>query len=315
MDNVNFVNTDPAISYPNGTVILLGGANVLVESWAQGSAYTAYQDDYYENGLHCYGAAAKYTRIQQTVNGPPKSASLIDTRDSRGFIWSRSKPQWEGVDVSNFISIIDFGCANDGLTDVTICLQAFLDSIEDGQIAYIDHGAYLIRDTITIPNNINIQGEIWPMIMIDGTSPVWQDQFNPVPAIRVGQPGDVGTALLVELIFETRGPAPGAIMMEWNLAGVTPIDTGMWEVYWRMGGTAGTLQQSDMCTKKPNVAHGANSTCIASFLLLHLTSSASLVMSNNWGWVVSRPKSVTCLSSADINPGRPRNGSFRPQSD
>jgi len=37
--------------------------------------------------------------------------------------------------------------------------------------------------------------------------------------------------------------------------------------------------------KQPFVSHGANSTCFGAFLLLHITSTASVYMENNWGWV------------------------------
>lgn len=140
--------------------------------------------------------------------------------------------------------------------------------------------------------------------MVDGSSPTFQNMKKPVPAFRVGNPGDVGTTEIIEIVFETRGPAPGAIVVEWNLAGTTPISTGMWDVHWRIGGTNGTLLQSDLCTKKPTVEHDSNHACIGSFLLLHLTSSASLIMSNNWGWVSDHELDLPDHNQIDIYNGR-----------
>jgi glucan 1,3-beta-glucosidase len=59
----------------------------------------------------------------------------------------------------------------------------------------------------------------------------------------------------------------------------------MWDVHWRIGGSAGTQLQGDACLKQPFVSHGANSTCFGAFLLLHITPTASVYMENNWGWV------------------------------
>lgn len=269
LDNVNFINTPSAVEWQNGTVIIPG--NRLVASYIQGSSYTAYEHMEVQNGLTCWVPTANYSRIQQEVRAPPKPASLLAPD---GKFLERSRPQWEGVPVENFISILDFGCIGDGYSDDTQCMQNFLNSIQPGQIAYFDHGAYVIRDTIQVPNNIKIQGEIWPYIMVDGSSPVWQDQFNPVPAWRVGNPGDVGTTEIVEIMFQTRGPTPGCIITEWNLAGTYPGATGMFDTHWRIGGTNGTLLQSNTCAKTPGRGHGADPKCWCAFLLLHITSSA-----------------------------------------
>lgn len=59
----------------------------------------------------------------------------------------------------------------------------------------------------------------------------------------------------------------------------------MWDVHWRIGGTAGTQLQADTCLKNPTVSHGANPDCVGAFLLLHVTDTGSLYMENNWGWV------------------------------
>ena len=121
--------------------------------------------------------------------------------------------------VESFISAKTYGCSGDGVTDDTECVQNFLNSIETDQIAYFDYGAYVISDTIEFPIPIKVQGELWPYFMVNGNSSKFSDIDNPQVAFRVGQPGQVGEIELVELIFETIGPAPGAIMMEWNLAG------------------------------------------------------------------------------------------------
>lgn len=59
----------------------------------------------------------------------------------------------------------------------------------------------------------------------------------------------------------------------------------MWEVHFRVGGTAGTLLQSDICTKTPNRATSVDPRCIGAFMLMHVTQSSSIYMENVWGWV------------------------------
>ncbi|TKA48187.1 hypothetical protein B0A54_01680 [Friedmanniomyces endolithicus] len=300
IDNVLFTQTDPAVQYPNGTSLLTGNQRVV--NWVQGWFYTAYEATIKEHNLTCWEPTADYVRTQEPLGAAPKSASLLD---ANGNVWERSRPQYEGVPMENFISIITVGkCAGDGITDDTQCMQNFFNSIKPGQIAYIDHGAYLVRNTVQIPNDIKIQGEIWPLFMVDGSSPIFQNMKKPVPAFRVGNPGDVGTTEIVEIVFETRGPAPGAIMIEWNLAGVTPTSTGMWDTHWRIGGSNGTLLQSDKCTKNPTVQHNSNHACIGSFLLLHVTRSGSLLMSNNWGWVSDHELDLFDHNQIDIYNGR-----------
>lgn len=221
IDNVDYIDTPVALAYPNGTVLLEG--NQLIASYLQGRVYSAYETTEEEHNLTCYVAAATSSRVSQLVNPAPKSASLLD---ANGNFFSRSRPQYEGVPVDSFISAKTYGCKGDGVTDDTVCVQDFLDSIETTQIAYFDHGAYVISDTIQVPINIRIVGEIWPLIMVDGSSSTFSDQDNPQPAFRVGEPGDVGAVEMTELCFETLGPAPGAIMMEWNLAGAYPGAAG-----------------------------------------------------------------------------------------
>ncbi|KAK4550136.1 hypothetical protein LTR36_003103 [Oleoguttula mirabilis] len=299
LDNVLFNNTDPAVQFPNNTAIIAG--NRLVESFVQGTAYSAYEAEEIIQDLTCWEPTANYSRIQQLVGRPSLPASLLTPT---GTVWERSRPQYEGVPVASFISSFDFGCHGDGVQDDTANVQNFLDSIQDGQIAYFDHGAYLIRDTIQVPNNVKMQGEIWPMFLVDGSSSVFQDMTNPKPAFRVGNPGDTGTVEMVELVFETRGSAPGCIMVEWNLAGTTPTATGMWDTHWRIGGSNGTELQSYNCTKNPGKSHTANHTCIGTYMLMHITTTGSLIMSNTWGWVSDHELDLPDHNQIDIYNGR-----------
>ncbi|OCL04477.1 glycoside hydrolase family 55 protein [Glonium stellatum] len=118
------------------------------------------------------------------------------------------------------------------------------------------------------------------------------DLNNPKPIFRVGNPGDVGSVEMSDLIFETLGPAPGAII------------ACMWDVHWRIGGTAGTQLQSDKCTKTPAIATVVNPACVGAFLLMHITSEASIYMENNWGWVADHELDLSDHNQINIYNGR-----------
>ena len=172
--------------------------------------------------------------------------------------------------------------------DDTVAMQNFFNTAAaSGKVAYFDRGAYLVSNTVQIPKDLKITGEIWPMIM--ATGPNFANQFSPRPMWRVGNPGEVGTVEISDVMFETRGPAPGAIMVEWNIQAAYPGGAGMWEAHYRIGGSAGTLMQQTQCLKNPNNAVGDNDpsiqTCSGAFLLLHVTPQANIYVENVWGWV------------------------------
>lgn len=226
--------------------------------------------------------------------------------NSDGTVFTRSKPQYETIDAANFVSVIGAGAKGDGSTDDTAAIQAVFDSATDGQIIYFDHGAYIVTDTIKVPGtkNIKVTGEVWPMIMAKGTS--FSDQANPKPVFQVGQAGDTGGVEMSDLIFQTLGPAPGAIMIEWNLKGSSNGAAAMWDVHNRIGGSAGTELQLEQCAKNPNATHEANTACIGAFMMMHITESASnLYLENTWFWVSDHDLELGASSQQiDIYNGR-----------
>lgn len=70
----------------------------------------------------------------------------------------------------------------------------------------------------------------WP-----GTGSNFQSQANPLPVVRVGQSGSSGSVEITDIIFSTRGPTPGAIIVEWNVKGTSPASAGMWDSHIRIG--------------------------------------------------------------------------------
>lgn len=284
IDNVDFAGCEAAVVDAKGKVILAGGSKIA--SWAQGNVYTT------GSGIATNAATnattnnstctATRTNIQESLTAPQKPAVLLN---AQGAVVERSKPQYEDVPALSFISVKSKGAKGDGEIDDTEAIQAIFNSATYDQVVYFDHGAYIISQTIKVPPNIRITGEIWPLIMASGAA--FSDSNKPAPVFQVGEPGESGCVEMSDLIFETKGPQPGAIMVEWNIAEPAgqQATSGMWDVHMRIGGTAGTKLQSDTCAKNPNVTAVANPACIGAFLLLHVTTQASIYLENNWFWV------------------------------
>lgn len=236
-------------------------------------------------------------RVQAAVNAG-KPAGLLNG----GAVFERSKPLYENVPASSFISVKSAGAKGDGVTDDTAAIQKILDSATSDQIVYFDHGAYVITSTIKVPKDIKITGEIWPMIMAHG--PNFQDPKNPVPAMQIGQKGETGSVEMSDLIITTKGSCPGAILMEWNVAGVSQGSAGMWDVHIRIGGAAGTELQSSNCPKTPVVQTTPNPECIAAFMLLHVTQQASAYIENAWMWTADHELDLPDHSQINVYTGR-----------
>jgi glucan 1,3-beta-glucosidase len=237
-------------------------------------------------------------RTQSTMKTASKPASLL----KGGAVFERSKPLYENLAPSAFISVKSAGAKGDGVTDDTAAIQKIFDSYKDGQVIYFDHGAYVITSTIKVPKNIKITGEIWPMLMAHG--PKFANQDKPVPVFQVGQKGDIGSVEMTDLIITTKGPAAGAILMEWNLAGSSQGSAGMWDVHFRIGGAAGTELQSDTCPKTPKEKTIPRKECMAAFMLLHVTKKGSVYLENTWFWTADHELDLKDHNQINVYTGR-----------
>lgn len=289
IDNVDMTSS-VSIAVKNGmTGETVVAGNQKVSNFMQGNSYST-------------GTGVAVQAVMQTADSSVPSSLL----NSNGAVFTRSKPQYETLAASSFVSVKSQGAKGDGSTDDTAAIQAVFDSATDGQIIYFNHGAYVVTDTIKVPGtkNIKITGEVWPMIMAKGTS--FADMTNPKPVFQVGQAGDTGAVEMSDMIFETLGPAPGAIMIEWNLKGSSNGAAAMWDVHTRIGGAAGTNLQLEQCAKNPNSTHEAVPSCEGSFLMMHITESASNVyLENTWFWVADHDLEISANSEQiDIYNGR-----------
>ncbi|KAF2874133.1 exo-beta-1,3-glucanase [Massariosphaeria phaeospora] len=284
LDNVDFAGSKVAVQDFTGKEILAGGK--VVTGWAQG---------------HALAAGGTQGRIQGDISGAPeKPASLMG---NNGF-FERSKPQYEDVPVESFISLKSAGAKGDGATDDTDAIQKAIDGLQDGQVLYADHGAYLITKTVTIPaaKNVKIVGEIWASFMATGE--FFGNMDDPKPAFKVGeQSGDKGSFEMSDCIITTQGPAPGGILMEWNINAENGA-AGLWDVHFRVGGWEGTKLQSSNCKKNPSAQHAPNPECIGSFMQLHITKSSNGYFENVWLWTADHELDQPDHSQIDIYNGR-----------
>lgn len=309
-----FVNTDVGIatvyntasSSTNGTLIVENcdfSSNVPVavkNTETEASVVNGNQAvPYFIQGRE-YTAVGSGQAVQTTGTAVTRPASLLD---STGKWFTKSRPQYEGVAASQFVSIKSKGAVGDGATDDTAAIQAAFDSVTDGQIVYFDHGAYLITDTVKVPANIKITGEMWPLIMAAGSAN-FQDQANPKPVFQVGNAGETGAVEMSDLIFETQGAQPGAILMQWNTGASSAGSNGLWDVHFRVGGSAGTQLQSDTCAKNPNTTADANMACAGAFMHLHITEQASVYLENVWSWTSDHELDLSDHNQINIFNGR-----------
>jgi len=77
---------------------------------------------------------------------------------------------------------------------------------------------------------------------------------------------------ITDMLFTTRGPAPGAIVVEWNIHDPSgrQAASGAWDTIIRVGGAAGTNLLASNCVKGSQ-----NAACMGAFLGLHIKSGAT----------------------------------------
>lgn len=185
IDNVDFTENVPiAVQHSASRATLLTG-NQKVASWIQGREYKA-------------------INAGRTVQGSSSSAGTKPAAllNPAGSVFTRSKPQYENVPLSAFKSVKNAGATGDGVTDDTAAIQALFNSVGPSDIVFFPHGAYVVTQTIKVPKNIRIVGEIWALIMAGGSS-TWKDQNNPKPVLQIGQPGESGSVEISDIIIET----------------------------------------------------------------------------------------------------------------
>jgi glucan 1,3-beta-glucosidase len=266
-----------AVQSPNGNV--LSGGSRTISAWGQGHTYVP-------NGP---------TTFQGTFSPPSRPGSLL----SGSKYYEQSKPQFESLSVSSFVTARSFGATGNGNTDDTTALQNAINSAaSSGKVLYVDAGTYKVTNTITIPAGSKIVGEAYPVILSSGG--VFNNVNSPVPVVKVGNSGDNGQVQWTDMIVSTQGAQAGAILIQWNLA-TSGTPSGMWDVHTRIGGFAGSNLQVAQCptSASPGAA------CMAAFMSMQITPSASnLYLENNWFWTADHDIDSSSNTQISIYSGR-----------
>lgn len=216
MDVVRFDNVDKAVVDLNDTVLWDGqGSN---GRWHMGPAY----DDDLKRAWVKTNYPDEIGQVPDHIHGGDPS-----DQTSTGY-FSYQRQQYADKSPSDFIHLKDFA-AGDGKTDDTAGVQKAIDSAGD-KIIFADAGIYLISNTILIPQGTRIVGEAWTQFAATGKG--FGDATRPKVMFRVGtgedpdpgtgdQPGNPAASKPVEMqdiIFTSKGPTPGVILLQWYAA-------------------------------------------------------------------------------------------------
>ncbi|KAJ7929217.1 exo-beta-1,3-glucanase [Mycena leptocephala] len=282
LNNIRLNNVYTAVGLAGGGIVLPGspGSNLTIKSWVQGNVYT--------------GTNPKGVFTQDSISAPAMPYSLLN---EAGQIFGKTHPQYADYHVSQFVSVRDHGATGDGKTDDTDAIKAILHKYAGSKIIFFDAGTYIVKSTITIPAGARIVGEAWSVI--SGAGPSFQDQNNPQVVVRVGEPGSRGVVEITDMIFSTVGPAPGAIVVEWNIKETTQGSAGAWDTHIRLGGAAGTNLEIEQCLPGKD-----DSGCMAAFMALHLTRNSSAYLEGMWVWLADHTLDEDSVSQLTIFSGR-----------
>ncbi|KXJ96101.1 glycoside hydrolase family 55 protein [Microdochium bolleyi] len=285
IENIQLRNVGKAIEFaPNGNTLLAGGTRKIV-SWVSGTLYNP---------------TGPQIRDNVAVFTPIRPSTLLQ---GDGKYYERSKPQYNNLPVTAFVSARALGATGDGRTDDTAAInRALTQAANNNQVLFFEAGTYIVTGTILIPARSRIVGEAYPVIMSRGS--FFNDMNNPQPVIKVGNAGNTGTVEWSDMMVSTQGQQAGAIMIQWNLASPAGTPSGMWDVHTRIGGTTGSNLSLAQCGKTPESTN-INRNCISAYTGMHVTKTATqLYMENVWHWVADHDVDDFQLRQITIFSGR-----------
>jgi hypothetical protein len=274
LENLALDNVATAVRGPSGTVLAGSSGTTVIEAWGRGHSYTA---------------TTGPTTFEGAITPNARPASLLGGGSSTTAFYQRSKPQYEDLPLSEFVSARAAGAKGDGATDDTDALNAlFASAAAANKVVFLDAGMYLVSKTVRIPAGSRIFGEAFPVILSAGD--FFGSAARPQPVVQVGAPGETGRVEWSNTILSTRGAQPGAVLLEYNLASPASAPSGLWDVHVRIGGFAGSELQLADCAKTPNTTvtspDDVPARCVAAFLSVHLTrTAAGVYVENAWVWV------------------------------
>ncbi|KAM7208230.1 Pectate lyase superfamily domain containing protein [Naviculisporaceae sp. PSN 640] len=261
IDNLVLENVQAAVQTSDTNEVVLSGAQ-NVDLWALGWRYNG------STGVFVNGSVA----------APRKAQNLLG-RDGKS-LFTRCRPGYEMLSAQrDFLVATREGIMNDGTGDQTAAINTFLaKAVSQSKVAFFPAGIYQVQGTVFVPVGSKVQGSLWSQIM--GTGPYFSNASQPQVMVKVGNPGDIGTMEIVEMLFTVKGATAGAILMEWNVHEIARGAAGMWDSHFRVGGALKTNLTAADCPKQA----GFNLNCVAASLMLHVTGQASGYFENVWAW-------------------------------
>ncbi|KAH8698403.1 pectate lyase superfamily protein-domain-containing protein [Talaromyces proteolyticus] len=223
--------------------------------------------------------------------------------------YTRRRPKYTDIGMSQIINIKTAGAKGDGVTDDTSALSSiFAAAANMSSIVFIPYGVYVVTDTVKIPIGSRIIGQAWPQIM--GKGPKFSNPLEKRAVIQVGEPGESGVVEIQDLLFTVSGNTVGAVLVEWNIHEISQGSTGLWvfvanfliilDSHFRVGGAVGSNLQAAQCPK----GNGVNKNCIAAAALLHMTPKSSAYLENVWMWTADHDLDASDEVQIDIFSGR-----------
>ncbi|KKP01538.1 exo-beta-1,3-glucanase [Trichoderma harzianum] len=281
LENIQLSNVPIAIQGPTGNTVLAGSTgHTTIKGYVTGNTYNPHGPTYVD------GPATPFPR--------PSSLTI-----GSGSFYTRSKPLYANLDVSDFLSARDLGAKGDAVTDDTKALNAAIaTAVRKGKVLFVDGGIYKVTSTIKIPPGARIVGEAFSNIM--GSGPFFSKASAPQPVVQVGLPGQFGQIEWSNMVVSTQGSTSGAIVIEYNLASTASNPSGMWDVHVRVGGFQGSNLQLANCPQ--NIGSDTiNPNCIAAHTMMHVTPVAQgLYMENCWLWASDHDIEDPSLRMIDV---------------
>lgn len=172
IENVQLNNVPTAVQGPNGALLAGTSGTTTITAWGQGHSYTP-------NGPNTF---------QNAINANSRPSGLL----SGSNYYARSKPSYASTPASGFISARSAGAKGDGSTDDTNALQQAINNAQaQGKVLYVDHGDYVVTQTLYIPGGSKIVGESYSVILSSGS--FFNDINNPKPVVKIGNAGESGS--------------------------------------------------------------------------------------------------------------------------
>jgi glucan 1,3-beta-glucosidase len=250
----------------SGEVVLLASqpGPYVMESWGQGYIWE-------KNGSVRLGTIEFAQKVKR-----PRSLVGYD-----GSYLEMKRPEYYQDDM---IDVTSLGVLGDGKKDVTHLLQKILIKYAHKKVLLFPHGVYLLSDTVYVPPGSRLVGRAWSVFNAYGEA--FQNPDKPTPMLKVGHKGEVGVAHFTGFMITTRGPQPGAILVEWNMRNPEHDNAacGVWDFHFRIGGGITTAMHPENCPRGTGIDAPA-SECFGAWALMHVTRTGNLYMENVWGWV------------------------------